>query len=178
MGRWMSLFTTLVALLSLPVLLVVCFSCKPLLLPPPLPPLQLLAYPCANNDPSDAGILGTAILLHFSRRCRLWGRDLGHWLFPVVRYSSIDPLSIFCAGFRSVLISRRKGSALQSLWVRLLSDLPCKSQNHMNVTLVKHIPEVLYVVGSLQCSRRHQPLCWRAHTTVGWSLSLGGTCRR
>ena len=47
----------------------------------------------------------------------------------------------------------------------------------MNVTLVPNIPEVIYVVGSIQWTRRHQNLCWSAHTTVDWSLSLGETCR-
>ena len=52
------------------------------------------------------------------------------------------------------------------------------SQNPVNVTLVTHITEVIYVVGSLQWTRIYQNLCWSAHTTVDWSLGLGETCRR
>ena len=48
----------------------------------------------------------------------------------------------------------------------------------MNVTLVPHIPEVLYVARSLQWTWRHQPLCCNSHTTVDFSLRLGETCRR
>ena len=47
----------------------------------------------------------------------------------------------------------------------------------MNVTLVPHIPDVLYVVGSLQWTKRHQTLCWSAHTTVDWSSRFDKTCR-
>ena len=53
-----------------------------------------------------------------------------------------------------------------------------RAKNQVNVTLVPHIPKVLYVVGSLQWTQRHQPLCWSAHTTVDWSLRLGETYKR
>ena len=93
-----------------------------------------------------------------------------NWVIGCFRWwsFSVDPPSISCAIWHYVLIARKEGSALRSLCARLLAALPCMSRNPMNVPLVPHIPEVIYVVGLLQWTHRHQPLCWSAHTTVGW----------
>ena len=50
-GRWVSLFSTLIALLILPILFIGGFLSPPLLLYLPLPNFPLLAYPCSNYDP-------------------------------------------------------------------------------------------------------------------------------
>ena len=90
----------------------------------------------------------------------------------------VDTPSILCTDCYFVLIARRKVSALWSLCARIISALPCMTKNPINMPLVSHIPEALYIVVSLQWTLRHQPLCWSAHTTVDWLLRLGETCRR
>ena len=72
---------------------------------------------------------------------------------------SVGPPSILYADFHYVLVASRKGIDLQSLCARILDDLACISQNPVNVTLVPHILEVLYVVGSLLWTWIHQPFC-------------------
>ena len=102
-----------------------------------------------------------------------WGIEYFQWWIR-----SVYPPSICCDDCQFVLLARRKGSALLSMCIWILSAISCMSQNPMNVTLVPHIPENLYIVGSLQWTQRHQPLCWSAHTTVYWSLILGEMCRQ
>ena len=102
-----------------------------------------------------------------------WGIDYFRWWSRFV-----DPPWMFCTGIRSILLLRRKSSALCHLWVRLLAAVPCMSQNSMNVTLVSHIPEALCADESLWWTWRHQHFCWSTHTTVYWILRLGEKCRR
>ena len=98
------------------------------------------------------------------------GFEDGTWVIGYLWWWShyVDPPWIFCAGCHYILIARRKGSALPSLRVQILADLPCMSWNLVNLTLVPHIPEVLYVVKSPQWTRIHQHRFWSPHTTVDW----------
>ena len=121
------------------------------------PPFTLLTSPCANDDSSDVGIL-----LQLS--CYICPEDVGFedgtWGICYLRWQghSVDPHSIFCAVCHFVLIALRESRALWSLCAQLLGDIACISKNPVNVTLVPYIPEVLYVVGSLQWPQRNQPL--------------------
>ena len=174
----MSFLNTLVAFLVLPVLLVITFMIPASLFASAFPPISFIDISlCERAVPRMQTFL---VQISFCICPEDVGFEDGNWGIGYLRWwiHYIDPPSILCDGYHSVLIAIRKGSTLQSLFSRILSDLAFMSQNPLNVTLVPHIPQVLYVVRSLQWTWKHQPLYWSAHTAVDWSLSLGEMCRR
>ena len=103
----------------------------------------------------------------------------GTWRIVYFRRWSfcVDSPSILCADLQYILIARIKGGVIGSMCARHIAALPYMSKKSVNVTLVPHLPNVLYVVGSLQWNQRHHTLWWIAYTTVDWSMNLGEMCR-